>query len=42
MAEAEHLTEARALYQRVVARYSSRAWAYYVDQANETLRARRD
>lgn len=37
MAEAEHLTEARALYQRVLARYSSRDWAYYVDQAKEAL-----
>jgi hypothetical protein len=37
MAEAEHLTEARALYQRVLARYSSRDWAYYVDRANEAL-----
>lgn len=37
MAEAEHLMEARALYQRVLARYSSRDWAYYVDQANEAL-----
>jgi hypothetical protein len=37
MAEAEHLTEARALYQRVVARYSRRDWAYYVDQAHEAL-----
>ena len=35
MAEAEHLTEARALYQRV--RYSSRDWAHYVDQAKEAL-----
>ena len=37
MAEAKHLTDARALYQRVVARYSRRDWAYYVDQANEAL-----
>jgi len=37
MAEAEHLTEARALYQRVLARYAYRDWAYYVDQANEAL-----
>jgi hypothetical protein len=37
MAEAEHLTEARALYRRVLARYSSRDWAYYVDQAKEAL-----
>lgn len=37
MAEAEHLTEARALYQRVLARYSKREWAYYVDQAKEAL-----
>jgi hypothetical protein len=37
MAEAEHLTEALALYQRVLARYSGRDWAYYVDQAKEAL-----
>jgi len=37
MVEAEHLMEARALYQRVLARYSSRDWAYYVDQAKEAL-----
>lgn len=37
MAEAAQLMEARALYQRVLARYSSRDWAYYVDQANEAL-----
>ena len=37
MIEAVHLMEARALYQRVLARYSSRDWAYYVDQAKEAL-----
>lgn len=37
MAEAEHLTEARALYQRVLARYSNREWTYYIDQAKEAL-----
>ncbi|MEP6891794.1 MAG: hypothetical protein ABI955_13960 [Nitrospirota bacterium] len=37
MAETEHLTEAQALYQRVRERYSSREWAYYVDQANVAL-----
>jgi hypothetical protein len=37
MAEAEHLTEARALYQRVLTRYTHREWAYYVDQAIEAL-----
>ena len=37
MAEAEHLTEARALYQRVLARYAHRDWAYYVAQAKEAL-----
>lgn len=37
MVGAEHLTEARALYQRVLAQYSSRDWAYYVDQAKEAL-----
>ncbi len=42
MAETEHLTEARALYQRVRARYSSRDWAYYVNQANEALAGLQD
>lgn len=42
MAEAEHLTEARALYQRVLARYSNREWAYYVDQAKEALAGLQD
>lgn len=42
MAEAEQLTEARALYQRVRARYSSRDWAYYVNQANEALAGLQD
>jgi hypothetical protein len=42
MVEAEHLTEARALYQRVLARYSSRDWAYYVDQAKEALAGLQD
>jgi len=37
MVESEHLTEARALYQRVLARYLSRDWAYYADQAKEAL-----
>jgi hypothetical protein len=37
MVAAEHLTEARALYQRMLGRYSRRDWAYYVDQANEAL-----
>lgn len=37
MVEAENLAEARVLYQRVLARYSSRDWAYYVDQAKEAL-----
>jgi hypothetical protein len=37
MAEAEELKEAQALYRRVLARYSSREWAYYVDQAKEGL-----
>jgi hypothetical protein len=37
MAEAEHLAEARALYQRVLARYAHRDWAYYVTQATEAL-----
>jgi hypothetical protein len=42
MAEAEHLMEARALYRRVLARYSSRDWAYYVDQAKESLAGLQD
>ncbi len=42
MAEAEHLTEAWALYQRVLAQYSSRQWAYYVDQATEALAGLQD
>lgn len=37
MAEATQLTEARALYQRVLARYAHRDWAYYVNQATEAL-----
>lgn len=37
MAEVKQLTEARALYQRVLARYAHRDWAYYVNQANEAL-----
>ena len=37
MVEGEHLMEARALYQRVLARYSSRDLAYYVDHAKEAL-----
>lgn len=37
MVEAEQLTEARALYQRVFARYAHRDWAYYVEQAKEAL-----
>lgn len=37
MAEAERLLEARALYQRVRARYSHRDWVYYADQAEEAL-----
>ncbi|MCI0426888.1 MAG: hypothetical protein L0Z46_02585 [Nitrospiraceae bacterium] len=42
MVEAEHLTEARALYQRVLARYSGRDWAYYVDQAKKALAGLQD
>jgi hypothetical protein len=37
MVEAERLMEARALYQRVLTRYSSRDWAFYIDQAKEAL-----
>ena len=42
MAETEHLTEARALYQRVLARYAHREWAYYVEKANEALAVLQD
>ena len=42
MVEAERLTEARALYQRVLARYAHRDWAYYVDQAKEALAGLQD
>ena len=42
MAEGKHLTEARALYQRVLARYAQREWAYYVDQATEALAGLQD
>ena len=42
MAETEHLTEARALYQRVLARYAHRDCAYYVDQAKEALAGLQD
>jgi hypothetical protein len=41
-AEAEHLTEARALYRRVLARYSNRESAYYVNQAKEALAGLQD
>lgn len=37
LVEAERVTEARMLYQRVLARYSDSKWAYYVDQAKEAL-----
>ena len=37
MAETEHLKEARALYQHVIAQYGHREWAYYVEQAQEAL-----
>ena len=42
MAEAARITEARALYQRVLARYSNREWAYYVDRAKEALAGLQD
>jgi hypothetical protein len=42
LAKAEHLTEARALYRRVLARYAHREWAYYVDQATEALASLQD
>ena len=37
MAEAARITEARALYQHVLERYSKREWVYYADQAKEAL-----
>jgi hypothetical protein len=42
MAEAERQMEAQALYRRVLERYSSRDWAYYVDLAKEKLTALQD
>ena len=42
MAEAEHLTEARALYQRVLVRYAHGDWVYYVEQAKEALAGLQD
>jgi hypothetical protein len=42
MTEAEHLTEARALYRRVLTRYTNRELAYYVDQATEALASLQD
>jgi len=42
MAGAKHATEAQVLYQRVLARYSSREWDYYVDQATEALAGLQD
>ena len=37
MVAAWRLTEARALYERVLIRYSSPAWAYYAGLAKEAL-----
>lgn len=42
MAETEQLMEARTLYRRVLARYTNREWAYYVDQATEALASLQD
>ena len=42
MLEAEQLTEARALYQRVLTRYSGLDRAYYVDRAKEALSGLQD
>lgn len=42
MVETKHPMEAQVLYQRVLARYSSRNWAYYVDQATEALAGLQD
>ena len=37
MTAMNHPDEARALYQRVLARYGHREWTYYIDQAKEAL-----
>lgn len=37
MIEAQRLTEARSLYQRVLARYEAREFAYYREQAKDAL-----
>lgn len=37
MVAAERLPEARALYERVLTRYSGPAWAYYSGRAKEAL-----
>ena len=42
MVETEQIVEARALYQRVLARYSHREWAYYVGQAQDALAGLQD
>jgi hypothetical protein len=42
MAEGENLTEARALYQGVLTRYSTRDLTYYVDRAKEALSGLQD
>jgi len=42
LVETEHLTEARALYQRVLTRYAHRDLAYYVEQAQEALEGLQD
>ena len=42
MAEAEFMPEVRALYQRVLARYSNREWAYDVDRAKAALAGLQD
>lgn len=37
LVEAERLAEAQVLYRRILARYPSSEWIYYVDQAKEGL-----
>lgn len=37
LVEAEHVGEAQVLYRRILARYASPEWVYYVDQAKEAL-----
>ena len=42
MAKSDHLIKARALYERMLARYGQRDWGYYVEQAQEALASLQD